>query len=216
MSQQDRENFDDSADFRRLAHKYDDVKTESLSGTEFRTLRNGYKKLALRALGRATTIVTTNNNAGCGLLKFCDPSIVIVDECGQSSEIDALIPLTRWASTQSRILLGDEKQLQPTVTSRLFNEFHPQMFLSLFARLRNLNWHEEGLDTQYRMDSEISFFLRTVVYERLLFDAPARQPGQHRPLNINVKQIMREQHNRHFSSLIFTADYRRLSPMAHP
>ncbi|KAI9871685.1 MAG: hypothetical protein M1830_002619, partial [Pleopsidium flavum] len=55
---------DPSTEFRRLADKYNDVKSESMSGAEFKTLRDEYKKLAHRAVERATIIVTTNNNAG--------------------------------------------------------------------------------------------------------------------------------------------------------
>ena len=65
-------------------------------------------------------IATTSNNAGRSVLANYHQTQVVVDESAQSTEASTLV------------FIGDEKQLQSTVTCRAYNEFYPQMFMSLF------------------------------------------------------------------------------------
>ena len=92
---------------------------------------------------------------------------VIIDEAAQSIELSALIPLKYGCS--KCILVGDPKQLPPTVLSREAARFQYEQ--SLFVRMQS-NHPEDVhlLDTQYRMHPEISRFPSTAFYEGRLLD----------------------------------------------
>lgn len=109
---------------------------------------------------------------------------VIIDEAAQSIELSALIPLKYGCS--KCILVGDPKQLPPTVLSREAARF--QFEQSLFARMeKNHPGDVHLLDTQYRMHPEISLFPSKMFYESRLRDgvdmAKLRaRPWHHAPL----------------------------------
>lgn len=92
---------------------------------------------------------------------------VIIDEAAQSIELSALIPLKYGCS--KCILVGDPKQLPPTVLSKEAARF--QFEQSLFARMeKNHSKDVHLLDTQYRMHPEISLFPSKTFYESRLKD----------------------------------------------
>ncbi len=92
---------------------------------------------------------------------------VIIDEAAQSIELSALIPLKYGCS--KCILVGDPKQLPPTVLSKEAARF--QFEQSLFARMeKNHPKDVHLLDTQYRMHPEISSFPSKTFYESRLKD----------------------------------------------
>ncbi|CAJ2503805.1 Uu.00g111990.m01.CDS01 [Anthostomella pinea] len=92
---------------------------------------------------------------------------VIIDEAAQCVELSALIPLKYGCS--KCILVGDPKQLPPTVLSQSAARFGYDQ--SLFVRMqRNHPEDVHLLDTQYRMHPEISQFPSQEFYERQLFD----------------------------------------------
>ena len=94
---------------------------------------------------------------------------VIIDEAAQSIELSALIPLKYGCS--KCILVGDPKQLPPTVLSREAARFQYEQ--SLFVRMqRNHPRDVHLLDTQYRMHPEISSFPSSIFYEGRLLDGP--------------------------------------------
>lgn len=94
---------------------------------------------------------------------------VIIDEAAQSIELSALIPLKYGCS--KCILVGDPKQLPPTVLSREAARFQYEQ--SLFVRMQiNHPRDVHLLDTQYRMHPEISLFPSSVFYEGKLLDGP--------------------------------------------
>jgi senataxin len=81
---------------------------------------------------------------------------VIVDEAAQCVEMSALIPLKYGCA--KCILVGDPKQLPPTVFSKEAAAFQYEQ--SLFVRMQKNHPHDVHLlDTQYRMHPEISFYL---------------------------------------------------------
>ncbi|KAL9608473.1 MAG: hypothetical protein Q9167_006705 [Letrouitia subvulpina] len=92
---------------------------------------------------------------------------VIIDEAAQSIELSALIPLKYGCS--KCILVGDPKQLPPTVLSREAARFQYEQ--SLFVRMQ-LNYPNDVhlLDTQYRMHPEISSFPSSAFYDGRLLD----------------------------------------------
>ncbi|KAF2689503.1 tRNA-splicing endonuclease-like protein [Lentithecium fluviatile CBS 122367] len=92
---------------------------------------------------------------------------VIVDEAAQCVEMSALIPLKYGCA--KCILVGDPKQLPPTVFSKEAARFQYEQ--SLFVRMQN-NYPNDIhlLDTQYRMHPEISMFPSQTFYDGKLLD----------------------------------------------
>ncbi|CAM4646874.1 unnamed protein product [Lepidochelys olivacea] len=105
-----------------------------------------------------------------------DPfSCVIVDEAGQSCEVETLIPLTHRCS--KLVLVGDPKQLPPTVISMKAQEYGYDQ--SMMARLhKHLEEQMEQnvtgklpvlqLTVQYRMHPDICLFPSNYIYGRTL------------------------------------------------
>ncbi|XP_067398011.1 probable helicase senataxin [Emydura macquarii macquarii] len=105
-----------------------------------------------------------------------DPfSCVIVDEAGQSCEVETLIPLTHRCS--KLVLVGDPKQLPPTVISMKAQEYGYDQ--SMMARLhKHLEEQVQQnvigklpvmqLTVQYRMHPDICLFPSNYIYGRTL------------------------------------------------
>ena len=94
---------------------------------------------------------------------------VVIDEAAQSIELSALIPLKYGCS--KCILVGDPKQLPPTVLSREAARFQYEQ--SLFVRMQaNHPDDVHLLDTQYRMHPDISVFPSQAFYDGRLVDGP--------------------------------------------
>ncbi|WEW56764.1 DEAD-box type RNA helicase [Emydomyces testavorans] len=103
---------------------------------------------------------------------------VIIDEAAQSIELSALIPLKYGCS--KCILVGDPKQLPPTVLSKEASRFQYEQ--SLFVRMQaNHPQDVHLLDTQYRMHPEISRFPSTAFYDGRLQDGPDMAKLRTRP-----------------------------------
>ena len=67
-------------------------------------------------LSSAEVLCTTNIGAGHFTIANRKFSIVLIDEATQATEPSALVPIVKGA--RQLILVGDHKQLPPTVTSR--------------------------------------------------------------------------------------------------
>ncbi|KAI3009870.1 unnamed protein product [Aspergillus niger] len=94
---------------------------------------------------------------------------VVIDEAAQSIELSALIPLKYGCS--KCILVGDPKQLPPTVLSKVASKFQYEQ--SLFVRMQaNHPRDVHLLDIQYRMHPEISAFPSSAFYDGRLQDGP--------------------------------------------
>ncbi len=103
---------------------------------------------------------------------------VIIDEAAQSIELSALIPLKYGCS--KCILVGDPKQLPPTVLSREAARFQYEQ--SLFVRMQANSPNDVHLlDTQYRMHPEISLFPSNAFYDAKLLDGPGMAKLRTRP-----------------------------------
>lgn len=79
---------------------------------------------------------------------------VLIDEATQSTEAQTLMPLIK--GCRQLVLIGDHKQLPPTVIS-LFAQ-SKGMTISLFERLIKQGVKPVLLVTQYRMHPTIAFF----------------------------------------------------------
>ncbi|RMY05333.1 hypothetical protein D0867_10062, partial [Hortaea werneckii] len=103
---------------------------------------------------------------------------VIIDEAAQCVEMSSLIPL-KYGCIKC-IMVGDPKQLPPTVFSKEAAKFQYEQ--SLFVRMQN-NFADEVhlLDTQYRMHPDISVFPSRTFYDGLLKDGEGMARLRERP-----------------------------------
>ena len=103
---------------------------------------------------------------------------VIIDEAAQCVEMSSLIPL-KYGCVKC-VLVGDPKQLPPTVFSKEAAKFQYEQ--SLFVRMQN-NFEDEVhlLDTQYRMHPDISVFPSQTFYDGLLRDGKGMAGLRTRP-----------------------------------
>lgn len=122
-----------------------------------------------KILDGAQVLCATLSGSGHEMFKNLNVEFetVIIDEAAQCVELSALIPL-KYGCTKC-ILVGDPKQLPPTVLSQSAARFGYDQ--SLFVRMqRNHPQNVHLLDTQYRMHPEISAFPSAEFYEGKLYD----------------------------------------------
>jgi senataxin len=122
-----------------------------------------------QVLGEAHVICATLSGSGHDMFQglSIEFETVIVDEAAQCVEMSALIPLKYGCS--KCILVGDPKQLPPTVFSKEAARFQYEQ--SLFVRMqKNHPKDVHLLDTQYRMHPEISLFPSQTFYDGKLLD----------------------------------------------
>ena len=127
------------------------------------------KRLQQEILDSAHVLCATLSGSGHEIFQGLNVEFdtVIIDEAAQSIELSALIPLKYGCS--KCILVGDPKQLPPTVLSREAARFQYEQ--SLFARMeKNHKKDIHLLDTQYRMHPEISVFPSRMFYDSRLKD----------------------------------------------
>lgn len=128
------------------------------------------KKRAQQAvLNDAHVICATLSGSGHDMFRSLSIEFetVIIDEAAQCVEMSSLIPL-KYGCIKC-IMVGDPKQLPPTVFSKEAAKFQYEQ--SLFVRMQK-NFADEVhlLDTQYRMHPDISVFPSRAFYDGLLKD----------------------------------------------
>ncbi|KAK6441813.1 DEAD-box type RNA helicase [Oleoguttula sp. CCFEE 5521] len=128
------------------------------------------KKRAQQAvLDKAHVICATLSGSGHDMFQNLNIEFetVIIDEAAQCVEMSSLIPL-KYGCIKC-IMVGDPKQLPPTVFSKEAARFQYEQ--SLFVRMQN-NFADRVhlLDTQYRMHPDISIFPSRTFYDSLLRD----------------------------------------------
>jgi superfamily I DNA and/or RNA helicase len=119
---------------------------------------------------------------------------VIIDEAAQSTEVSNISTLVN--KTKQLVIIGDHKQLPPTVQSKIAEKYGYS--LSLFERLVNLGIKPAFLNIQYRMHPLIAQFPSQQFYDGNLLtgitneDRPLIQgfnwPNKHNPVcfvNVN-------------------------------
>lgn len=138
------------------------------------------KRLQQEILDGAHVLCSTLSGSGHELFQGLNIEFetVIIDEAAQSIELSALIPLKYGCS--KCILVGDPKQLPPTVLSRKAAKFQYEQ--SLFARMENNHKKDVHLlDTQYRMHPDISIFPSKTFYDSRLKDGEGMAKLRRRP-----------------------------------
>ncbi|KAI0003929.1 SEN1 N terminal-domain-containing protein [Xylariaceae sp. FL0662B] len=127
------------------------------------------RQIQQEILDSAQVLCATLSGSGHEMFKNLQVEFetVIIDEAAQCVELSALIPLKYGCS--KCILVGDPKQLPPTVLSQSAARYGYDQ--SLFVRMqRNHPDDIHLLDTQYRMHPQISLFPSQEFYERRLVD----------------------------------------------
>ncbi|MBP9727372.1 MAG: AAA family ATPase [Gammaproteobacteria bacterium] len=115
------------------------------------------KSLVDEEIKKAQIIFATLSKSGSAIITKSIKKIhaLIIDEAGQASEPDMLIPFQ--LNPEKVLIVGDECQLPPTVLSKdpeKFN-YHWSMLSRLIVECGQSHFL---LNTQYRMHPEISFF----------------------------------------------------------
>ncbi|KAI0458069.1 SEN1 N terminal-domain-containing protein [Xylaria acuta] len=138
------------------------------------------RQIQQEILDSAQVLCATLSGSGHEMFKnlAVEFETVIIDEAAQCVELSALIPLKYGCS--KCILVGDPKQLPPTVLSQSAARYGYDQ--SLFVRMqRNFPDDVHLLDTQYRMHPEISSFPSQEFYERRLVDGGDMAKLRHQP-----------------------------------
>ena len=132
----------------------------------YREIRELEQRITDDVLASAQVLCTTNIGAGHFTLANRKFSIVLIDEATQATEPSALVPIVKGA--RQLILVGDHRQLPPTVTSRKAEE--GGLDIPLFERLLANGIPAHMLTTQYRMHPTIREFPSSRFYENKLED----------------------------------------------
>ncbi|CAK1354444.1 Helicase SEN1 [Cercospora beticola] len=153
-----------------LGQRIDSVKDNEKSAGREQELNR--KRAQQAVLDEAHVICATLSGSGHDM--FSGLSIefetVIIDEAAQCVEMSSLIPL-KYGCVKC-VMVGDPKQLPPTVFSKEAAKFQYEQ--SLFVRMQNNHPGEVHLlDTQYRMHPDISVFPSKTFYDGLLKDGPS-------------------------------------------
>ena len=121
-----------------------------LKGEDFTNYNNIISEFQDKILNPCHIILSTINNSADPRISNFEFPVVIIDEATQALEPDCLLPLCHKA--QMVVMIGDEKQLGPTVISK--NTEISGLGMSLFERLSfyyNGSSFISTLNEQYRM-----------------------------------------------------------------
>ncbi|KAG8369518.1 hypothetical protein BUALT_Bualt14G0021900 [Buddleja alternifolia] len=99
-------------------------------------------------------------------------NLLVIDEAAQVKECETAIAL-QISDVRHAILVGDERQLPATVSSKVCQE--SGFGRSLFERLSSLGHSRHLLNMQYRMHPSISRFPNSKFYLNQILDAPSVQ-----------------------------------------
>ncbi|KAK4649494.1 DEAD-box type RNA helicase [Podospora bellae-mahoneyi] len=155
---------------KRRAHIGARIEADKSSGNTFqREVEIKRRQVQQEILDKAQVLCATLSGSGHEMFKNLNVEFetVIIDEAAQCVELSALIPLKYGCS--KCILVGDPKQLPPTVLSQSAARYGYDQ--SLFVRMQKNHAKDVHLlDMQYRMHPEISRFPSKEFYEGLLQD----------------------------------------------
>jgi len=132
----------------------------------YREIRDLESRIINDVLSGAEVLCTTNIGAGHFTLQDRKFPIVLIDEATQASEPSSLVPIVKGA--RQLILVGDHRQLPPTVISQ--NAEDGGLNIPLFERLIDNGIPSHMLTTQYRMHSTIREFPSARFYDNRLED----------------------------------------------
>ena len=129
-------------------------------------IRRLEKEMIASVLDNAEVVCSTNIGSGHRILDGRRFPIVLMDEATQAVEPSALIPISK--GCRQLILVGDHKQLPPTVISKRAER--EGLNRSLFERLIDVGIQTHLLDVQYRMHPVLREFPSARFYDDQLHD----------------------------------------------
>jgi len=132
----------------------------------FKEMRRIEGEMTASVLDEAEVVCATTIGSGHQILGNRKFPIVLIDEATQASEPSAMVPINR--GCRQLILVGDHKQLPPTVISETAEI--GGLGQSLFERLHKCEIPAQMLTTQYRMHPSIREFPSARFYENQLED----------------------------------------------
>lgn len=145
---------------------------------EQKAFKDAANALLVNTLQRSASVVTTLHKSGDNDLTAAKSfKLILIDEGCQSSELETLLA---WASNYKQALLiliiGDPKQLPPTVKSRNFkdemnNPFWAQLMVSYYQRLALRGYPTFLLTEQYRLAEGLSEVCNLLFYAGRITDA---------------------------------------------
>ena len=157
----------------KLARRIKGMRGGKDKGLAHRDLSRGWKEVRrIEAqmrddiLDKAQVLCCTCIGSGHDLLDGRNFPRVLVDEATQATEPATLVPLVRGA--RQVVLIGDHRQLPPTVISR--RSEGGGLSRSLFERMIEMGVEPLMLTTQYRMHPAISEFPNSRFYDNRLED----------------------------------------------
>lgn len=106
-------------------------------------------------------VCATCVGSSAGILEKFNFERVIIDEAAQSTEVSNIATLVN--KTKQLVIIGDHKQLPPTIQSKIAEKYGYS--LSLFERLVNTGIKSVFLNIQYRMHPLIAEFPSREFYE---------------------------------------------------
>ncbi|KUM65530.1 hypothetical protein ACN42_g1540 [Penicillium freii] len=161
----------------RLLSERDTSYDSPLNGQEITRLKNLYGGIVKVVLGQSKVVATTLSNASQECLEFSDfkPSVNVSDEAGQSMEGENMIPMTM-ESMRVVVLIGDPRQLPPTVMSDGANEGAEFLKRSLLSRLMEAGYPQVSLNINYRNHPQILELFNKAIYGGKLI--PGRRTTQ--------------------------------------
>lgn len=121
-------------------------------------------KVVKTILKQAKVVCTTCISAGSKILEKTQFPRLLVDEASQATEPAILVPICN--ECKVLVLVGDDKQLPPTVKCQTAKELSE----TTFNRLRQAGEPVYLLDTQYRMHPAIAAFPANQFYDGKLKD----------------------------------------------
>jgi hypothetical protein len=151
----------------RIGAMIEDDKTNGNSASRENEITR--RRLQQEIVDSAHVLCATLSGSGHEMFKHLDVEFetVIIDEAAQCIELSAIIPLKYGCS--KCILVGDPKQLPPTVLSKSAARYGYEQ--SLFVRMQQNHPNDVHLlDVQYRMHPEISKFPSNQFYDGKLID----------------------------------------------
>lgn len=157
-----------------LIHEYRRLKSREQVDNKFYAIFMQATALTLASANIvvATTVKSKSINAKLSPQQQFRPQVAILDEASQSSCSDTLCYLK--LDVEKLILVGDDKQLNPTVISndRLLKE----SFFGKFSQRREEYF--VMLNRQYRMHPAISCISNTLFYQGMIQDGVAPEERQ--------------------------------------
>lgn len=145
--------------------------TDGLTRKESQKLINFLKSAEKQILKTVDVVVCTCVTAGDRRLQGFKFRTVLIDESSQAKEPETLIPIVH--GCQQLILVGDHRQLRPTVQCQEAES--EGLSRSLFERLVMLGHKPIRLTVQYRMHPCMSLFPSNKFYEGELQDGITSQ-----------------------------------------